>query len=76
MSTLEQKLVEIELKVMKLAEQNIQCKQVCNDLMETHRKLEKTTSQLHKQLQQKEDTITFLREQMSGLRSLQDNDME
>lgn len=50
MSTLEQKLEEIELNVMKLAEQNVQYKQICNDLLKVRRTLEEENSVLKKRI--------------------------
>jgi len=50
MSTLEQKLEEIEKKVKKLVEQNVQYKGICEDLLATRRLLEKENAELKEKL--------------------------
>lgn len=50
MSTLEDKLEAIERKVMKLVEQNLQFKAICEDLLSTKRQLEKENALLKEQL--------------------------
>jgi len=50
MSTLEQKLEEIEKKVKKLVEQNVQYKVICEDLLATRRLLEKENAELKEKL--------------------------
>lgn len=50
MSTLEDKLEEIERKVMKLVEQNLQFKEICEDLLTVRRRLEKENKMLKQQL--------------------------
>lgn len=50
MSTLEDKLEEIEAKVAKLVDKNIQYKRICEDLLATRRKLEKDNKALNKML--------------------------
>lgn len=50
MSTLEDKLEEIERKVMKLVEQNLQFKEICEDLLLVRRRLEKENAALKQQL--------------------------
>ena len=50
MSTLEEKLEEIEKKIIKLVEQNVQYKAICEDLLSTRRKLEKENAALKEKL--------------------------
>ncbi|MBL4649091.1 MAG: hypothetical protein JKY03_05120 [Aureispira sp.] len=50
MSTLEVKLEEIERKVKKLVEQNLQYKEICEDLLVVRRRLEKENTELRQQL--------------------------
>lgn len=50
MSTLEDKLEEIEKKVMKLIEQNLQFKEICEDLLSVRRRLEKENAALKQQV--------------------------
>ena len=50
MSTLEDKLEAIEQKVMKLVEQNLQFKEICEDLLRTRRQLERENTALKQQL--------------------------
>ncbi len=47
MSTLEDKLEEIEAKVTKLLDQNIQYKRICEDLLATRRILESENKELN-----------------------------
>lgn len=56
MSTLEDKLEAIEIKVMKLVEQNLQFKEICEDLLRTRRELEKENATLKEQLAQQSTT--------------------
>ena len=62
MSILEQKLEEIESKIVKLVEKNIQYKQICQDLLSTRRKLEKHNKALNEML----DTIATEMEVVSA----------
>jgi uncharacterized phage infection (PIP) family protein YhgE len=55
MSTLEDKLEAIEIKVMKLVEQNLQFKEICEDLLSARRQLEKENAALKEQLAQQKD---------------------
>lgn len=55
MSTLEDKLEAIEIKVMKLVEQNLQFKEICEDLLSARRQLEKENAALKEQLAQQQD---------------------
>ena len=50
MSILEEKLEEIERKVTKLVEQNLQFKEICEDLLAVRRRLEKENTTLKQQL--------------------------
>ena len=52
MSTLEEKLEAIEIKVMKLVEQNLQFKEICEDLLSARRQLEKENVALKEKLAQ------------------------
>lgn len=52
MSTLEDKLEAIEIKVMKLVEQNLQFKEICEDLLSARRQLEKENVALKEKLAQ------------------------
>ncbi len=52
MSTLEEKLEAIEIKVMKLVEQNLQSKEICEDFLSARRQLEKENVALKEELAQ------------------------
>jgi Mg2+ and Co2+ transporter CorA len=60
MSTLEVKLEEIERKVKKLVEQNLQFKEICEDLLIVRRRLEKENVGLRQQLAGQVDEVTEL----------------
>ncbi len=76
MSTLEQKLEEIELNVMKLAEQNVQYKQICNDLLKVRRTLEEENSVLKKELEQIQEENSLLKEKTAQISDLQTGQRE
>lgn len=67
MSTLEDKLEAIEIKVMKLVEQNLQFKEICEDLLRVRRQLEKENAQLKEQLTQKRVQAKELAQQQQQL---------
>jgi hypothetical protein len=60
MSTLEVKLEEIERKVTKLVEQNLQFKEICEDLLVVRRRLEKENKELRQQLAGQADEVKDL----------------
>lgn len=60
MSTLEVKLEEIEKKVTKLVEQNLQFKEICEDLLSVRRRLEKENAELRQQLAGQVDEVKEL----------------
>ena len=60
MSTLEVKLEEIEKKVKKLVEQNLQFKEICEDLLVVRRRLEKENTELRLQLAGQVDEVKDL----------------
>ncbi|WMX14296.1 MULTISPECIES: hypothetical protein [unclassified Aureispira] len=60
MSTLEVKLEEIERKVIKLVEQNLQFKEICEDLLIVRRRLEKENEALRQQLAGQADEVKEL----------------
>jgi hypothetical protein len=60
MSTLEVKLEEIERKVKKLVEQNLQYKEICEDLLVVRRRLEKENTGLRQQLAGQVDEVEEL----------------
>lgn len=60
MSTLEVKLEEIERKVKKLVEQNLQFKEICEDLLVVRRRLEKENTELRQQLAGQADEVNDL----------------
>lgn len=60
MSTLEEKLEEIERKVKKLVEQNLQYKEICEDLLVVRRGLEKENTELRQQLAGQVDEVNEL----------------
>jgi len=60
MSTLEVKLEEIEKKVKKLVEQNLQFKEICEDLLFVRRRLEKENVELRQQLAGQVDEVEEL----------------
>ncbi|CAA6801065.1 MAG: Unknown protein [uncultured Aureispira sp.] len=60
MSTLEEKLEEIERKVKKLVEQNLQYKEICEDLLVVRRVLEKENTELRQQLAGQVDEVNEL----------------
>jgi hypothetical protein len=65
MSTLEDKLEGIELKVMKLVEQNLQFKEICEDLLKARRQLEQENAALKKHLAMQQEEARDLAEQLS-----------
>ncbi len=67
MSTLEDKLEGIEIKVMKLVEQNLQFKEICEDLLRTRRQLEKENNALREQLAQQQGRTQQLVQDSSQL---------
>jgi len=60
MSTLEVKLEEIERKVKKLVEQNLQFKEICEELLTVRRALEKENSELRQELAGQVDEVKKL----------------
>jgi small-conductance mechanosensitive channel len=60
MSTLEEKLEKIEKKVKKLVEQNVQYKEICEDLLATRRLLEKENAVLKENLAGQADEVESL----------------
>jgi|VirMetMinimDraft_7_1064189.scaffolds.fasta_scaffold12704_3 hypothetical protein len=60
MSTLEVKLEEIERKVKKLVEQNLQYKEICEDLLVVRRRLEEENRGLRQELAGQVDEVEEL----------------
>lgn len=60
MSILEVKLEEIERKVKKLVEQNLQYKEICEDLLVVRRGLEKENTELRQELAGQADEVKEL----------------
>ncbi len=60
MSTLEHKLEEIEKKIKKLVEQNVQYKEICQDLLTARRQLENENAALKEKLAGQVDEVKNL----------------
>lgn len=76
MSTLEVKLEEIEKKVIKLVEQNLQFKEICEDLLLVRRRLEKENAELRQQLAGQVGEVNNLTQQAQQLRRTYQEDKE
>jgi len=76
MSTLEEKLEEIEKKIIKLVEQNVQYKAICEDLLLTRRKLEKENATLKEQLAGQVKEVKVLEEGTQQLKVAHQEDKE
>ena len=76
MSTLEQKLEEIEKKVKKLVEQNVQYKGICEDLLATRRLVEKENVALKEKLAGQADEVENLAENAKQLKITYQEDNE
>lgn len=68
MSNLEQNLEEIELKVMRLVEQNMHYQMICEDMLKTKRALEKENEILKKALKGKTKLIDNLQHNSQQLK--------
>lgn len=76
MSTLEVKLEEIEKKVKKLVEQNLQFKDICEDLLLVRRRLEKENTELRQQLAGQVHKVDNLTDQAQQLTLAYQEDKE
>mgnify|MGYP000730817635 CR=1 FL=1 len=76
MSTLEVKLEEIERKVTKLVEQNLQFKEICEDLLAVRRRLEKENMELRQQLAGQVDEVKELANKTQKLERTYEEDKE
>lgn len=76
MSTLEVKLEEIERKVKKLVEQNLQFKEICEDLLVVRRRLEKENTELRQQLAGQADEVNDLANKTQKLAQTYKEDKE
>lgn len=76
MSTLEVKLEEIEKKVTKLVEQNLQFKEICEDLLFVRRRLEKENAELRQQLAGQVGEVKNLTQQAQQLTHTYQEDKE
>lgn len=76
MSNLEEKLEEIEKKVKKLVEQNLQFKDICEDLLLVRRKLEKENETLRQQLAGQADKVNHLAQNIEQLKLAYQEDKE
>ena len=76
MSNLEQKLEDIEKKVKKLVEQNIKYQQVCTDLLNVRRQLEKEIAELKKNLQEQAEKAEPLVQDKKQLKIAYQNNNE
>lgn len=76
MSTLEVKLEEIEKKVTKLVEQNLQFKEICEDLLLVRRRLEKENAELRQQLAGQVGEVKNLEQQAQQLKHTYQEDKD
>ncbi|BDS15467.1 hypothetical protein [Aureispira anguillae] len=76
MSTLEVKLEEIEKKVKKLVEQNLQFKDICEDLLLVRRRLEKENEELRQQLAGQANEVNHLAQNIQRLKLAYQEDKE
>ena len=76
MSTLEEKLEEIEKKVKRLVEQNVQYQQVCEDLLTTRRRLENEIGTLKKKIEGQSEKVENLEKNTKQLKIAYQEDNE
>jgi small-conductance mechanosensitive channel len=76
MSTLEQKLEEIEKKVKKLVEQNVQYQQICEDLLTSRRSLENEIEVLNQKLAGQSEKVENLEDNSKQLKIAHQEDNE
>ncbi len=76
MSTLEQKLEEIEKKVMKLVKQNVQYQQICEDLLTSRRRLENEIVVLKQNLEGQSEKVESLEDNSKQLKIAHQEDNE
>ena len=76
MSSLEEKLEGIEQKIKKLIAQNVQFKEICEDLLNVRRRLEKENEALKKKLVEQETEISDLLAQAQELKLAYQEDNE
>ena len=76
MSTLEQKLEEIEKKVMKLVKQNVQYQQICEDLLTSRRRLENEIVVLKQNLEGQSEEVESLEDNSKQLKIAHQEDNE
>ena len=68
MSNLERKLEKIELKIMRLVEQNVHYQTICGDMLKAKRALEKENETLKKALKGKAELIDNLQHNSQQLK--------
>ncbi len=68
MSNLERKLEEIELKIMRLVEQNVHYQTICEDMLKSNRALENENETLKKALKGKAELIGNLQHNSQQLK--------
>ena len=76
MSSLEEKLEGIEQKIKKLIAQNVQFKEICEDLLNVRRRLEKENGELKKKLVEQETEISDLTTRAQELKLAYQEDNE
>lgn len=76
MSTLEDKLEEIEQKIKKLVEQHVQYKEICEDLLTARRRLEKENAALKQQLAGQAQAVDNLTQDAEQLKIAHQEDKE
>jgi len=76
MSTLERKLEEIEKKVKKLVEQNVQYKGICEDMLKERRRLEKENGDLREILAGQVEEVETIAENAKQLKIAYQEDKE
>lgn len=76
MSTLEKKLEEIEQKVKKLIEQNVQFKEICEDLLSVRRRLERENADLKKKMASQAQEVSAISDYTEHLKLVHQEDKE